>query len=99
MEPCKGERSYISTEDSQKNYEEIIVTRQNGYFIGNHDYVANYRNQMTHHNSPNISTISTYDFQMSMPTVYVLPRTIQDYVQASSFIKEMLGTIVSELEK
>jgi len=61
---------------------------------GNHKYVNDYRNQMTHRNSPNVTTISNYDFQMRMPMRYVLKRVIEDYSTVSSYINTFLNELV-----
>lgn len=66
------------------------------FWTGNHEYVSSYRNKMTHRNSPNISTISNYDFELRMPMRYILKRVIEDYVKASEFINLMLAEIISE---
>lgn len=57
---------------------------------GNHKYVNDYRNQMTHRNSPNVTAVSNYDFQLRMPMRYVLKRVIEDYSKVSSYINDFL---------
>ncbi len=83
--------TYISEdeeEDEDHNYEVGEMWK------GNHKYVTNYRNKMTHRNSPNISTISNYDIELRMPMRYVLKRCIEDYVQVSKFIKQLIDIIL-----
>lgn len=65
---------------------------------GNHTYVNEYRNKMTHRNSPNVTTISTYDIEMRMPMQYVLKRVVEDYHKVSSFIQQVLESIILEFQ-
>lgn len=66
-------------------------------WIGNHKYVVDYRNKMTHRNSPNIASMSSYDIELRMPMRYVLKRVVEDYVKASEFIQLMLKDIQNHL--
>lgn len=66
---------------------------------GNHKYVTDYRNKMTHRNSPNIATASNYDFELRMPMRYVLKRSIEDYVQASKFISQFIDVLLVEMQE
>lgn len=84
--------SYITeAEDPEYVYEECEEWK------GNHAYISSYRNKMTHRNSPNIATISSYDIELRMPMRYVLKRSIEDYVRASQYIQKLLGIILKEL--
>ncbi len=60
---------------------------------GNHSYLNEFRNQMTHRNSPNISTMSNFAFEMRMPARYTLKRAIEDYSVVSKFITSFLDDI------
>lgn len=60
---------------------------------GNHAYVTEFRNKMTHRNAPSISAINQYAQEMRPPTMYVLIRVIEDYVQVSRYIEELLSQI------
>lgn len=82
---------YISKEENEESQCE-----GDGLWKGNHEYVRNYRNKMTHRNSPNVATISNYAFEMRMPMRYVLKRVIEDYVRVSEFISEMLNIVTAE---
>lgn len=79
--------------------EENPIYEKGEFWKGNHEYVSEYRNKMTHRNSPNVTTMSNYDFELRMPMRYVLKRVIEDYVKASEFIKQMLNEIVSEYDE
>jgi len=63
---------------------------------GNHRYVNEYRNQMTHRNSPNVTTISDYDFQMRMPIKYVLKRVVEDYAKVSCYVHDFIHKFLNE---
>jgi len=60
---------------------------------GNHVYISEYRNQMTHRNSPNVSSMSNYACQIRLPARYVLKRVVEDYSQVSKFIKNFVDDI------
>lgn len=60
---------------------------------GNHKYIKDYRNQMTHRNSPNISTMSSFAQELRPPAIYVLKRATEDYLKAVEFIKDALDEI------
>lgn len=86
--------AYITEKESENpNY------KTDEFWAGNHKYVSDYRNKMTHRNSPNITTMSNYDIELRMPMRYVLKRVIEDYVRASEFIKLMLIEILSDFNK
>ena len=83
--------AYISEkEDPERIYEE------DEFWVGNHAYINEYRNKMTHRNSPNVVTMSNYAFELRMPMRYVLKRAIEDYVRASEFIATLLDLILAE---
>lgn len=60
-------------------------------WAGNHAYVTEFRNKMTHRNTPSISAINQYAQELRPPAMYVLIRVIEDYVQVSQYIKELLN--------
>ena len=76
--------------------EENRVYEDSEFWVGNHRYVAEYRDKMTHRNSPNVPTMSNYAFELRMPMRYVLKRAIEEYVKASEFIKQLLDEIISD---
>ena len=79
--------------------EEDRVYETGEFWKGNHEYVSEYRNKMTHRNSPNVPTMSNYAFELRMPMRYVLKRVIEDYVKASEFIKQILDEIISDFSE
>ena len=44
--------------------EENPIYKKGEFWKGNHEYVSEYRNKMTHRNSPNITTMSNYDLEL-----------------------------------
>lgn len=62
---------------------------------GNHVFLANYRNQMTHRISPSISSISTM-YTLRPPTIYVLHRAVEDYYKVSSFLCQLINRYLGE---
>lgn len=63
---------------------------------GNYSYVKDFRDKMTHRNSPNISTVSDFAVELRMPMVYVLKRVVEDYSQVSAFIGEIISEILED---
>lgn len=68
-------------------------------WLGNFRYTKEYRDKMTHRNSPNVSTLSNFDIQLRPPAIFVLKRVTEDYLKATEFIQTILGEIFIELEK
>ena len=84
---------YISEEEDEEHQ-----YKEDEFWLGNHKYVEDFRNKMTHRNSPNIATFSNYDFELRMPMRYVLKRVIEDYIKASEFINAMLEKILADIK-
>lgn len=63
---------------------------------GNHAFLNEYRNQMTHRVSPNITSISTLGITLRHPTMYVLYRAIEDYYKVSSFLCSLINSFLKE---
>ena len=63
---------------------------------GNHAYLSEYRNQMTHRVSPNISSMSSLGDTLRPPTLYVLQRAIEDYYKVSSFLCRLINQFLEE---
>lgn len=82
--------NYIEQEDN---------TDMEGEWKGNHGFVNEYRNKMTHRNSPNVSVISDYDMNLKHHPVYMLKRIIEDYKEASKYIDQILDSIEIEVMK
>lgn len=64
---------------------------------GNHKYVNGLRNQMTHRNSPNVSAMSNFDFNLKDSPTYQLKRIIEDYVVVSTFLNKILDDIENNI--
>lgn len=63
---------------------------------GNHAFLNDFRNQMTHRISPNISSISSFGETLRPPTLYVLQRAIEDYYKVSSFLCRLINQFLEE---
>lgn len=65
---------------------------------GNHKYVKDFRDKMTHRASPNVSSISNFAMELRIPSTFVLKRVIEDYKQVSEFIQELIFDILKDYE-
>jgi len=63
---------------------------------GNHKYIKDYRDKMMHRNSPNISTLSSFDMELRPPAIFVLKRVTEDFLKATEFINAVLSEIQKE---
>ena len=61
---------------------------------GNHRYLSDYRNQMTHRNSPNVTEVLGQEFNMKTPPIYLIKRTSEDY----SYIINKLASLTEKIE-
>lgn len=66
---------------------------------GNHRYVNDCRNKMTHRNSPNVSAMSDYDINMKQHPTCMLKRIIEDYAVVTRYIVDILEKIEGEIKK
>lgn len=81
--------SYLNQEEN---------TDTNGDWQGNHSFVNDCRNKMTHRNSPNITVLSDFDVNFKHHPSYLLKRIIEDYYVASKFIFDILDDIEKEIK-
>lgn len=65
-------------------------------WAGNHAFLNEFRNQMTHRVSPNVSSISSLGGNLRPPTLYVLHRAIEDYYKVSSFLCRLINQFLDE---
>lgn len=79
--------SYIKEEDN---------TDCEGAWKGNHDFMDEYRNKMTHRNSPNVAVASNLDLNLKHHPTFILKRMVEDYVQAFRFIGDILKESMEE---
>lgn|SRR5574344_2020748 len=66
---------------------------------GNHRYLSDYRNQMTHRNSPNVTGVLGQEFNMKTPPIYLIKRTSEDYSYIINKLASLTEKIESELVK
>lgn len=81
-------KEYLNEEDTQEH--------ETKPWIGNHAFLTEYRNQMTHRIYPNVSSISKFGMTLRPPALFVLHRVIEDYYKVSYFL---CGEINDYLEK
>lgn len=88
---------YLNEKDTIENFE------TNDQWIGNHQFIVDFRNKMTHRNSPNKTTISNFDINIKTHPTVILKRLIEDYVVVSKYLDQILsvieGYIFETLEK
>ncbi len=63
---------------------------------GNHGFMDEYRNKMTHRNSPNVTVASDLDLNFKHHPTFILKRLVEDYVQAFRFISDILKEATKE---
>lgn len=72
-------------------------TDLNEEWEGNHAFVNEFRNKMTHRNSPNVTTISNYDLNFKSHPVFILKRVVEDYFTVSNYIDDILNDIEQKI--
>lgn len=75
---------YINQEDD---------TDLDGEWKGNHKFINELRNKMTHRNSPNVTTMSDFDLNLKHHPSFMLKRIVEDYFTVSNYIQEILNDI------
>lgn len=65
-------------------------------WLGNHKFLNDYRNQLTHKISPSVSSISTLGFTLRPPTMYVLHRAVEDYYAVSAFLCRLVNEFLED---
>lgn len=68
-----------------------------GEWKGNHSFVNDLRNKMTHRNSPNVAVMSDFDINFKDHPTFQLKRIIEDYVAVSEYIKKILDETEKEV--
>lgn len=64
-----------------------------GEWKGNHEYLKEMRNAMTHRSSQNISSLTNFSQNIRLPFIYTLKRLIEDYYQVHIFLNEIFEEI------
>lgn len=65
---------------------------------GNHKYMKDMRNQMTHRNLPSISSASNFGFVLRDHPLFILKRLVEDYCVVSRFILEIMDKVEQDVE-
>lgn len=82
----------VATEIREYFNEEDDVSG-NEAWKGNHEYLKQYRNKMTHENSPSIFAASDFDFNFADPPTFTLKRAIEENCKVAGFIKDIIASI------
>ncbi len=90
MEKASELNAYFSEDDS---------TETDGAWKGNHKYMVDYRNKMTHRNSPNIPSWSNYDFSFKDHPAYIIKRLEEDYSMAYKHTIEFLCNYIGTVDE
>lgn len=69
-----------------------------GKWEGNHKYLKDMRNALTHRSSQNISSLTNFSHNIRLPFIYTLKRIIEDYYQVNIFLNEILEEIERDWE-
>lgn len=64
---------------------------------GNHKEVNNYRNKMTHRNSPDETVLSNFDFNLKQHPSVLLRRVSEDYKQVTTWLSEAIEEIIKSI--
>lgn len=86
----------ICTEIVEYLEEEDDPSADTNPWPGNHKYLNDFRNQMTHRVSPTISSISTFGATLRPPVMYVLHRAIEDYYKVFSFLCRLINEYLED---
>lgn len=70
-----------------------------GEMKGHHKFISDYRNKMTHRNSPSVTTLSSFDHNIRLPMRFVNYRVIKDYEKVTLFIQELLTIIETDYKR
>lgn len=87
--------------EKARNINNYIKQEDNidGEWKGNHKYINDCRNKMTHRNSPNITSMTDYDFNFKDHPSFMLKRIIEDYVVVFKYLREILDEMEKEYVK
>ncbi|MEA4832075.1 MAG: Cthe_2314 family HEPN domain-containing protein [Oscillospiraceae bacterium] len=85
------ENSFNIAKDIISYFDEEDNNTDKNPWLGNHAFLNEYRNQMTHRISPSITTISTFGSILRPPAMYILHRSIEDYYVVSSYLCRVLN--------
>lgn len=96
----KGKNAKPFAQDVYKYFEEDDNVKGDlERWEGNFKYTKEYRNKMTHRNSPSTTTLSNFDLHLRPPAIFVLKRVTEDYLTVTEFIQRILDDILLEIEK
>lgn len=72
------------------------VTADINPWPGNHAFLTDYRNKMTHRVTPGITSISSLGVSLRPPAMYLLHRVTEDYYKVSYFLCQLINEFLEE---
>ncbi len=66
------------------------------FLKGNHIFLTEYRNQMTHRNSPDLGSLSNFDMNFKSHPSYILRRLCEDYNKVANFLVSIINEVRKE---
>ncbi len=65
---------------------------------GDHAFLTDYRNKMTHRVTPSITSISSLGVSLRPPAMYLLHRVTEDYYKVSDFLCRLINEFLEEYQ-
>lgn len=81
----KKNKDVISINNYFKETDDTFV--ENGKWKGNHNYIKELRNEMTHRSSFDVAALSPLAIKLKPSPIFVLKRTLEDYNTGVNFFK------------
>jgi len=93
---CKVQKDDNNDLFAKKVYEymteEEVDNSEN--LTGNHKFLKDYRNKLTHRCSPNVTSLNNFATELRMPPSYIIGRLLFDYQKVYDFLLEQIDKIV-----
>lgn len=94
---AQGDKSFILAKEINAYLDEKEDTEADvNPWPGNHAFLTDYRNQMMHRISPNISSVTMLGTTLRPPTLYVLHRVIEDYHKVSAYLCRLINQYLED---
>jgi hypothetical protein len=88
IEIAKEIKEYLDEKDD--------TTADINQWTGNHAFLTDYRNKMTHRVTPSITSISSLGFSLRPPAMYLLHRVTEDYYKVSYFLCQLINDFLEQ---
>lgn len=92
----KGAKAFGFAVEVKKYLDEKEDNANSKSSKGNHAYLKDFRNQMTHRTAPNLTIMSSLDFALRPPAMYLLHRLTEDYYKVSSFLCRLINEFLKQ---